>query len=133
MIHFDLDDISLEEPLPADLQVKIARSGFSQNFMDTAKTKDLTCLCLQINNTVVFFSNHTHIKLIMKFKAETMSTVNRKYTKFGVIPFYVSHSIELRTFIVEQGDSVNSRSRSRFDYILPENNPGKLSKQNKLI
>ena len=42
--------------------------------MDTAKTMDLTCLCLQINNTVVFFSNHTHIKLIKKFKAETMST-----------------------------------------------------------
>ena len=28
--------------------------------MDTAKTMDLTCLCLQINNTVVFFQSYTH-------------------------------------------------------------------------
>ena len=97
-----------------------------------------------------------------------MSTVYRKYTK--------SHSIELRTFIVELSNSVNSREKKKeskrdrkterdrerrkrdrerqfeslreisgerlqvrhieirfFDYILPENNPGKLSKQNNLI
>ena len=77
--------------------------------MDTAKAMDLTCLCLQINNTVFFFSNPTHIKLIKKFKAETMSTVNRKYTKL----FFVSHSIELRTFIVEQSNSVSSREKKK--------------------
>ena len=28
-------------------------------FYDTAKTMDLTCLCLQINNTVVFYQSYT--------------------------------------------------------------------------
>ena len=94
------------------------------------------------------------------------------------MPLFGSHSIELRTFIVELSNSVNSREKKKerkrdrkterdrerrkreiererqfeslreisgerlqvrhieirfFDYILPENNPGKLSKQNKLI
>ena len=44
---------------------EIDRPESSQNFMDTAKTVDLTCLCMQINNTAVFF-NHTHIKRIKK-------------------------------------------------------------------
>ena len=44
---------------PSDLKVKIARYDLSQNFMDTAKTMDLTCSCLQINNyTVVFFQSN---------------------------------------------------------------------------
>ena len=30
-----------------------------QNLMDTAKTIDLTCLCIQINNTVFFPIIHT--------------------------------------------------------------------------
>ena len=91
---YGLYDIALaEEPLPGDLKVK---------------TMDLTCLCLQINNTVVFFFNHTHIKLIKKFKAETMSTVNWKYTKL----FFVSQSIELKTFI-EQSNSLNSREKKK--------------------
>ena len=49
---------------------KIARPDSSQNFMNTAKTVDLTRLYMQINNTIVFFSNHTHthIKLIKKSK-----------------------------------------------------------------
>ena len=42
---------------------KITRPVSSQNFnMDTEKTIDLTHLCIEINNTVVF-SNHTHTKL----------------------------------------------------------------------
>ena len=61
--------------------VKLAKPNSSQNLMDTAKTTDSTCLCMQINNTVVF-SNHSHIKLVKKFKAKTVSTVNRKYTMF---------------------------------------------------
>ena len=32
---------------------------------------------------------------------------------YGVIPFFVSHSIKLRTFIVEQSNSVNSREKKR--------------------
>ena len=71
VLLYDLYDIALtEEPLPVDLKVKINISGLSQNFMVTAKTMDLTCKYLQTNNSVVFF-NHTHIKLIKKFKAET--------------------------------------------------------------
>ena len=59
--------------------LQIARPDSSQNFMDTVTTMDLTRLCMQINNKVVF-SNHTHIKLIKKSKTKkTMSTVNRKY------------------------------------------------------
>ena len=79
----------------------------------------------------------------------------------------MSHNIELKTFIVEQNDSVNSREKKKdkerekereraserhslrqiscerlqvrnveinfFYYILPENIPGKLSKQHKLM
>ena len=41
--------------------VKLARPNSSQNLMDTAKTTDSTCLCMQINNTVGC-SYHTHIK-----------------------------------------------------------------------
>ena len=62
-----------------DIDLKIARPASSLNFMDTAKTIDLIRLCIQVTNTVV--SNHTHIKLIKKFKTKYMSTVNRKYTK----------------------------------------------------
>ena len=43
--------------------LKIARPDSLQNFMDTAKTIDLTCLCIiciQINNTVVFFQSYIH-------------------------------------------------------------------------
>ena len=32
---------------------------------------------------------------------------------YGVISFFVSNSIELRTFIVEQSNSVNSRENKR--------------------
>ena len=46
--------------------LKIARPDSSQNFMNTAKTIDLTHLCIEINNTVVFFFNHSCIKLIKK-------------------------------------------------------------------
>ena len=54
-LQYDLYDISLaEEPLPGDQKVKIAISNLMQNFMNTAKTMGFTCLCLQINNTVVF-------------------------------------------------------------------------------
>ena len=41
------------------LQFKIARPDSSQNFKDTAKTIDLTRLCLQITNTVVISIIHT--------------------------------------------------------------------------
>ena len=66
--------------------------------MNTAKTIDLTRLCTQINNTVVF-SNHTHIKLKKKTNTKNMAKVNRKY---WVTPCFVSHDFGLRTFIVEQ-------------------------------
>ena len=58
---------------------------------------------LQIHNTAVFF-NHTHIKLLKKFRTKTMSTVNRKY---WVTPCFISHGFGLRTFIVEQSYSIN--------------------------
>lgn len=41
----------------------IARPDSSQKFMDTAKTVDLTYLCMQVNNFVVFFSNHKQIEI----------------------------------------------------------------------
>ena len=71
-----------EEPLPGVLKVIIVRSDLSQNFLDTAKTMDWLVLMFTNKQYGSFFSNHTHIKLIKKFKAETMSTVKRKYTKF---------------------------------------------------
>ena len=61
-----------------NMKLKIARPDSLQNFMDTVKTIDLTHLCIQINNTVVF-SNHAHIKFIEKFKTKNMSTTIRKY------------------------------------------------------
>ena len=39
--------------------LKIARPDLSQNFMNMAKTIDLTRLCIQINNTVFFFQSYT--------------------------------------------------------------------------
>ena len=39
--------------------IKIARPDSWQNFMDTAKIIDLTRLCIQIKNTVVFSIIHT--------------------------------------------------------------------------
>ena len=45
------------------ISFKIARPDSSQNFMDTVKTICWTCLCIQLNNTVVF-SKHTYIKFI---------------------------------------------------------------------
>ena len=100
---YELYDTALsEEPLPGDLKVKIARSNLSQNFTDTAKTMDLTCLCLQINNTVVFFfqsSIHQTYKEIQGRKH--LHSKPKVHQANGVIPFFVSHSIELGTFIVE--------------------------------
>ena len=51
--HIDLTWVVEESKL------KIARSDSSQNFIDTAKTVDLSRLCLQKTNTVVFES-HTY-------------------------------------------------------------------------
>ena len=46
--------------------LKIAGPDSSQNFMNTAKTIDLTRLCIQKNNTVGFFQ-YTHMKLIVVY------------------------------------------------------------------
>ena len=56
----------------------------SQNFMDTAKTMDLTRLCIHTNKQSMqyFFYTHTHIKLIKELKTKTMSTVNMMYLRF---------------------------------------------------
>lgn len=54
--------------------IKTARPDSSQNFMHTAKTMDLTSLCIQINKTVAIFQSNTH--------QTNLSTVNRKYTMF---------------------------------------------------
>ena len=51
-------------PAPGDLKIKIGKSDLSQIFIDIMI---LTCLCLQINNTVAF-SNHTIIKRIKNSK-----------------------------------------------------------------
>ena len=74
---------------------------------------DLTRLCLNKQYSI-FFSNHTHIKLKKKFKAITMSTINRKYTRIIVAPCFVFHSFGLRIFIVEQSDSVNDKQSKLF-------------------
>ena len=58
-------------------EVKIARPDSSQNFMDTAKTTDLTRLCIQIINTVVSQS-YTH-QTYKEIENKNMSTVSRKY------------------------------------------------------
>ena len=43
-LPYDMCDIARAEvPLPGVLKVIIVRSDLSQNFMDTAKTMDLTC------------------------------------------------------------------------------------------
>ena len=63
------------------------------------------------NNQYSSFSNHTHIKLIKISKTKNMSTVNRKY---WVTPCFVSHGFGLRTFIVEQNDSVNNKASELF-------------------
>ena len=49
------------------MYLTFSRPDSSQNFMDKTKTADLTHLCVQIKNTVLFF-NHTHIKPIKNFK-----------------------------------------------------------------
>ena len=49
--------------------------------LDTAKSMHLTRLCKQINN-IVFFFIYTHNKLIKKFNANNMSTLNRKDALF---------------------------------------------------
>ena len=53
------------------INFKIARPDSSQNFMDTVKITDLTRLCIQKNNIVVF-SNDKHVKLIEKSKTKCM-------------------------------------------------------------
>ena len=45
--------------LPITEFFKIARPDSSHNFMDTAKTIDLTRLCIKITNTIVFPIIHT--------------------------------------------------------------------------
>ena len=89
--------------------LKIGRPDSSQNFMDTAKTIDLTRLCIQINNTVVF-ANHIHIKLIKDFKKK--NHVNNKSKVLSNTMFRIS---VCRTFIVEQSDSIiNIRHQNCF-------------------
>ena len=82
---------------------------------------DLTCLCLQINNTVVF-SNQTHIKLIKKFKGETMATVNPKYTKSTLslwsntilrVSHYRIKDVNLRTKRLGQLEREKEREKER--------------------
>ena len=53
-------------------------------------------VCLQINKTVGFFSNHIHIKLIRKSKTKNMSGVNRKYHH---ISYLTVSDIHRRTMI----------------------------------
>ena len=55
------------------------------------------------NNIVLFFQSYTQ---------KSRNHVHSK-PKVGVIPIFVSQSIELRTFIVEQSDSVNSREKKK--------------------
>ena len=47
------------------------------------KTKQLTCLCIQINNTVVS-SNHTHIKL-KKSKTKNMNSKPYRFRKCNFV------------------------------------------------
>ena len=97
----------------SSIQFKIARTDSKQNFMITVKTIDLTGFCILINNTVVFFSKHTHIKLIKKSKTKNISTVNRKY---WVTPCFVSHCCGLRTFIVERANRSIIRHQNSFSW-----------------
>ena len=68
---------------------KIARPDSSQNFMNTAKTVDLTRLYMQINNTIVFFSNHTHTHTSNLLRNPKQTHVNSKpkvHQFYGVTP-----------------------------------------------
>ena len=84
--------------------IKIARPDSSQNFMNTAKTIDLTHLCIEINNTVVFFQSFTH----QTYK----EIINKKHvnSKPKVLSNTMSRISLFRTtaFIVEQSDSPNN-------------------------
>ena len=65
------------------LLIKIARPNSSQNFMNSAKTMDLIRLCIQINNSVVFFpiihisnQNKKHVNSKLKVPIHTMFSDN---------------------------------------------------------
>ena len=58
--------------------IKIARPDSSLNFMNMAKTMDLTRLCIQMNNLVFFFQSYTY-QTYKEIQNKNMSTVNRKY------------------------------------------------------
>ena len=75
----------------------------SHNLMDTGKTVDLTHLCIQINNTVVFPIIRT--SNLQSNPKQKHVKVNRKYC---VTSCFVSHGFGLRTFSVDQSDSVNN-------------------------
>ena len=75
---------------------KIARPNSSQNFMDTAKTIDLTRLCIQIYNTVVL-SKYTHIKLVKKSKTKTLSIYNVCWYTFK--KFWYLHKLTMKNCV----------------------------------
>ena len=59
--------------------IKIARPDSSLNFMNMAKTMDLTRLCIHMNNLVVFFFQSYTYQTYKEIQNKNMSTVNRKY------------------------------------------------------
>ena len=73
-----------------------------QNVMDTAKTIDLICLCIQINNTVVFFQSYTQAYK----ECQAKTNVKQKYTSLWI----KHHDFRLWTFIIELSDSINNEA-----------------------
>ena len=68
---------------------------------------DLNCFCEQIIITVVFFQLNTHQTYKEIQRRNHVHSKPKVHQVYGVIPYFVSHSIELRTFIVEQSNSVD--------------------------
>ena len=63
-----------------------------------AKTIDLTYLCIQINNTILFY-NHTHIKLIKKSKTNKKCFRN----------IYAPHGAKFRLIFSVEAKPVRSK------------------------
>ena len=60
-----------------------------------------------------FFQSYTHQTYKEIQSRNHVHSKPKVHQVYGVMPFYVSHSIELRTFIVEQSDSVNSIEKKK--------------------
>lgn len=56
------------------ISFEITSPDWSQNFMDTAKLMDLTCICMQISNSEIFASKQTS-KLWRRLQAKSQQWI----------------------------------------------------------